>query len=72
MSDLEPTETIPLTLEETGQLCHFMMGDRAFRELALKWSTAPHRTELPPYEMRVLNLYNKLSAANARLMRGTR
>ena len=58
------TETIELTLEESGILCHLMMGEREFRNYVMRRNIT---SDQPIFE-RWVALYAKLAAANDRLM----
>lgn len=63
-----PDKTLPieLTLEESGRLCHYMMADKAFRELIINFEV--NRKKLTPLEERLIQLYNKLAKVNDELM----
>lgn len=70
----DATQTVELNLEESGILCHLMMGEKQFREYVFTGrvtaqagsylSDAQAREVLQRWAM----LYNKLAAANDKLM----
>jgi len=73
---MDETVMVPLDLEETGTLCHLLMGDEGFR----RWVMTEGR-EIPKADgaivtsdvllsimRRRLTLYRKLAAANDKLM----
>jgi hypothetical protein len=59
-----PEKTLPveLTLEESGILCHLMMGQKEFRDAALSGETRN------PVIARCFLLYKKLADCNDKLM----
>ena len=57
----EPTRNLPLTLEESGWLCHLLCK-------ALMDQGAFSGRPLPPVERRMLALYGRLGAVNDTLM----
>lgn len=63
MADDTTSELVPLNMEETAWLCHLLMGQDHFR-------AAVHANRGTSRDRRQLALYERLAAANHKLMWG--
>ncbi len=65
----EPTESISLTLDESGMLCHLLMAEIVKMEKPAKVKSAIFTPEVTKAVCeRASRLYLKLAAANDKLM----